>query len=75
MFTRNSIYIREWIFNGLGHLATLRISIFGVWGAHDHLGWECQVYHNIPNIKPKFNLMHILIINENILGAFGALHD
>ena len=26
------------------------------------------------DLKPKFNFIHILIINENILGAFGALH-
>ena len=38
------------------------------------LGGKCQVYHNIVNLKPKFNFMHILIINEDIVGAFGALH-
>ena len=37
-------------------------------------GGKCQVYHNIVNLKPKFNFMRILIINEDILGAFGALH-
>ena len=25
-------------------------------------------------MKHKFNFIHILIINEDILGAFGALH-
>ena len=33
-----------------------------------------KVYHNIANMKPKFNFMLILIIIEDILGAFGALH-
>ena len=33
-----------------------------------------QVYHNNANLKPEFNFMHVLIINEDILGAFGALH-
>ena len=28
----------------------------------------------LPNLKPKFNFMHILVINEDILGTFGALH-
>ena len=28
----------------------------------------------LPNMKPKFNFMLILIIIEDILGAFGALH-
>ena len=37
-------------------------------------GGKCQVYHNIANMKPKFNFMLILIIIEDILGAFGALH-
>ena len=37
-------------------------------------GGRCQVCHNIVNIKPKFNFLHILIINEDILGTFGALH-
>ena len=42
--------------------------------AHDPSSWKCQVYHNIANTKPKFNFLHILIINEDILGTFGALH-
>ena len=29
---------------------------------------------NIVNQKTKFNFLHILIINEDILGTFGALH-
>ena len=37
-------------------------------------GGRCQVCHNIVNLKSKFNFMHILIINEDILGTFGALH-
>ena len=37
-------------------------------------GGKFQIYHNIANMKPKFNFMHILIINEDILGAFRALH-
>ena len=37
-------------------------------------GGKCQVYHNIANMTPNFNFMHILIINVDILGAFGALH-
>ena len=38
--------------------------------------WKFQVYHNIANMKPKFYFMHmhILIINEDILSAFRALH-
>ena len=42
--------------------------------AHDPSSWKCQVYHNIANTKPKFNFLHILIINEDILGTIGALH-
>ena len=46
-----------------------------MWGAPGHpSGGRCQVYSNIANLKPKFNFMHILIINEDILGTFGALH-
>ena len=37
-------------------------------------GGRCQVYYNIVNLKPKLNFFHILIINEDILGTFGALH-
>ena len=37
-------------------------------------GGKCQVYHNIANLKPKLNFMHTQIINEDILGTFGALH-
>ena len=37
-------------------------------------GGRCQVYCNIANLKPKFNFMHILIINGDILRTFGALH-
>ena len=37
-------------------------------------GGRCQIYHNIVNLKPKLNFIHILIINEDILGTFGALH-
>ena len=37
-------------------------------------GGKFKIYHNIANMKPKFNFMHILIINEDILGTFGALH-
>ena len=40
---------------------------------HPSVG-RCQVCHNIVNQKPKFNFLHILIINEDILGTFGALH-
>ena len=36
--------------------------------------WKFQVYHNIANMKPKFYFMYILIINEDILSAFRALH-
>ena len=44
-------------------------------GAPGHpSGGKYQVYHNIANLKPKFNFMHILIINQDILGTFGALH-
>ena len=35
---------------------------------------KCQKYHNIANMKPKCNFMHVLIINVDILGAFGTLH-
>ena len=34
----------------------------------------CQVYHNVSNLKPKINFIHVLTIEEDILGAFGALH-
>ena len=54
--------------------ATLRISIFGVRGPMTPSDWKFQVYHNIANMKPKFYFMHILIINEDILSAFRALH-
>ena len=37
-------------------------------------GGRCQICHNIVNLKPKFNFIHILTINEDILGIFGALH-
>ena len=42
----------------------------GVGGGMTTLDWKCQVYHNIANMKPKFNFIHILIINEDILSAF-----
>ena len=56
--------------------ATLKMSIFrGVGGAPCHpSGGRCQIYHNIATLKPKFNFIYILIINEDILGAFGTLH-
>ena len=55
--------------------ATLQMSILGCGGHQCHPSrWKCQVYHNIANLKLKFNFMHILIINEDILGTFGALH-
>ena len=49
---------------------------FRGWGSPPYhpSGGRCQVCHNIVNIKPKFNFLHILIINEDILGTFGALH-
>ena len=47
----------------------------GVGGPPYHpSGGRCQICHNIVNLKPKFNFIHILIINEDILGIFGALH-
>ena len=46
----------------------------GVGGPMTPSDGKCQVYHKIANVKPKFNFIHILIINEDILGPFGALH-
>ena len=34
---------------------------------------KCQVYHDIANLKPKFNFLLVLTINKDILGTFGAL--
>ena len=48
----------------------------GVWGWSSHLAqfWLCQVYHNVSNLKPQINFIHVLTIKEDILGAFGTLH-
>ena len=51
------------------NIDVLKISISAVWGGPCHpSGGRCQVYYNIANLKPKFNFMHILVINEDILG-------
>ena len=34
----------------------------------------CQIYHNLVNLKPLFNFLHVLKINKDILSTFGALH-
>ena len=48
---------------------------FGVWTWSTTPPWGlCQVYHNVSNLKPKINFIHVLTIEEDILGAFGALH-
>ena len=75
-FHRKLSLYQRMICIGLAHSrATLGISISG-WGRPPYhpSGGRCQVCHNIVNIKPKFNFLHILIINEDILGTFGALH-
>ena len=44
-------------------------------GAPGHpSGGRCQVYSNIAHLKAKFHFVHILIINEDILGTVVALH-
>ena len=30
--------------------------------------------HNVANLEPLINFMHVLTINEDILGAIGTLH-
>ena len=37
-------------------------------------GGLCQVYHNVSNLKPQINIIHVLTIKEDILGIFGTLH-
>ena len=55
-------HIREFQFRGVG------------------LVWQppskglCQVYHNVSNLEPQMNFIHVLTIKEDILGSFGALH-
>ena len=75
IFTGNSVYIRESICIGLVHSrAILGISVPG-WGEGPEppqMG-KCQVYHNMASLKPQFNSLLVLTINEDILGAFGAL--
>ena len=52
----------------------------GVWGGGPWPplmgggGGECQVYHNIANLKPLFNFMPVLTIKGDILGTFRELH-
>ena len=33
-----------------------------------------KIYHNLVNLKPLFNFLHVLKINKDILSTFGALH-
>ena len=37
-------------------------------------GGGCQIYHNLVNLKPLFNFLHVLEINKDILSTFGAKH-
>ena len=37
-------------------------------------GGSCQISHNVANLEPLINFMHVLTINEDILGAIGTLH-
>ena len=53
----------------------IRNFISGVWGWPGPPSWGlCQIYHNVANLEPLINFMHVLTINEDILGAFGTLH-
>ena len=54
------------------HIRNFSSGVWG-WSAPPH-GGLCQVYHNVSNLKPKINFIHVLTIKEDILGAFGALH-
>ena len=38
------------------------------------MGGSCQISHNVANLEPLINFMHVLTINEDILGAIGTLH-
>ena len=55
----------------------LRISVPGggvaAWPVPPKRG-GCQIYHNLVNLKPLFNFLHVLKINKDILSTFGALH-
>ena len=76
IFTGHSVYSSKW--NGIGLRTSrviLRISVPGcVAGLFPPKEGGCQIYHNLVNLKPLFNFLHVLKINKDILSTFGALH-
>ena len=56
-----------------GHIKNFSSGGVGA-GLPPPMGWKYQIYHNVDNLKPLFNFRLVVKIDEDILGAFGALH-
>ena len=75
IFTGYSVYSSKWNCIGLRtSRVILRISVPGGVAGLFPQKRGCQIYHNLVNLKPLFNFLHVLKINKDILSTFGALH-